>query len=431
MSNIVIYGNGKTGQSLAKYVRQQGDNVYLYDDNPQRSTVSLEQIPLDAIDKILVSPGVPPTGKLLQIANDRGIEVEGELQYCFDRLRAPCISVTGTNGKTTVTEMIHCILKGAGLSSQLLGNGGVPLSSRLAYLTGKDVVVLESSSFQLMYATDYFPKISLITNLAPDHINYHGTYNNYKAAKQKNCCFQRSNQYAIFNLDDGECCTLAQHINAAKYYYSVCNKNAHCYFEGGKVVFKGKEGIVEAQCNGLDKLPQAFASDAIAAILTCALYGVELDKCVSLLQHFQPDDHRMQAVANFGGVQFVDDSKATNVHAALSAIRSLGDNVVIILGGSDKGEQYDMLFAKQLKGAVVLGATSKQLLAAAERQHFEHIERAYDMQHAVSCAYNMCKGGGYVLLSPACASFDSYSSYAERGKDFVKAVKQLESITQS
>lgn len=425
MSNIVIYGMAKTGKCLQKLLLSQNHNVWMYDDNVSLCPRGISGIPIEQIDKIVLSPGVLPDAPLLQVARNRHIDIVCELQYCFDIMQASAISVTGTNGKTTVTQMIYKILSQSNKRAYLLGNGGVPLSSCVNQLTSDDIAVLESSSFQLMYCTNFTPNVSLITNLACDHINYHGTYDNYIQAKLNNCKFQHANQYAIFNADDKECCKLSQHTNAHKLYYSLADKNANCYCDGDNLVINTDTYQSIVKSNLQNKLSKVNLSNALGAILVATLYGVSLQQCVDILADFKADAHRMATVTMLNGVQFIDDSKATNVHATVNALSCMDNKTVVILGGSDKGEQYDQLFDNAPYGMVALGATAQDILACANKHKYTNIRVVQNMQQAVETAYDMLQGKGYVLLSPACASFDSYRSYSERGEHFEKVVKQF------
>ena len=429
MSDIIVYGKGKTGQSLIKMLQKLRLNAILYDDvtgfdgNGEFTQNSL----------VLLSPGVPPSAKGLQIARKVGATTVGELEFCFPYCKGKCISVTGTNGKTTTCEMIYHLLQECNVSSRLLGNGGVPFSSQVLDVSDCEIVVLESSSFQLVDCKSFAPYVSVTTNLATDHVNYHGSSEQYAEAKSNNFVHQEKG-FALFNLDDKGAQELSQSARCERLFYSVGNSEANCYYDGSSVVLQGNGKIAKVSAAFLTQFAKHNLSNAMAAILACACVGVLPNQAVSALRNYRLLPHRLQQVASFCGVTFVDDSKATNVHATVSALSCFSQNLALILGGSDKGESYDPIFTQMgqnVKLVVAVGETARDIQSSG-RNYGVEVEIFHDFKQATSyCFEQMKKIGGVVLMSNACASFDKFSGYGERGDYFQKAVKEIQSGTET
>ena len=233
MSDIIIYGRGKTGQSLMKMLQKLGKSAIFYDD--ATGFDGEDDFAPDSV--VLLSPGVAPSAKGLQLARKRGAQLVSELEYCFPYCKGKCISVTGTNGKTTTCEMIYHVLQKCNFASRLLGNGGVPLSKQVLEISPNELVVLESSSFQLVDSNTFAPFVSVFTNLAVDHINYHGSFEEYAKAKENNFAHQRQG-YALFNLDDSNVVELSQKCKCNRLYYSIGDTHANCYYDGERVVLQ-------------------------------------------------------------------------------------------------------------------------------------------------------------------------------------------------
>lgn len=424
MSDIIIYGRGKTGQSLYKMVTEQGKNAVFYDDksgfdgNGEFGRNSL----------VLLSPGVKPYALGIAEAKKCGANILSELEYCFPYCKGKCVSVTGTNGKTTTCEMIYHILKKVGKPCRLLGNGGVPFSAEVLRTQKDETVILESSSFQLTGAETFAPYISVFTNAARDHLDYHASYEEYISAKVNNFKHQISG-YAIFNADDLEVCALSNQCRCRKVFYSVNKRNANCFFENGNVVLNigGKSQKVKAEI--LQSYVNHNLSNALAAITAVCLLGVPLVSAVEILQSYKFLPHRMEVAASYENVTFIDDSKATNVHATVSALRNYSQNLALILGGSDKGENFDDIFTNaggNVRTIAACGETAdKIVLCGAE--HGAEVKKFDDIKQATEYCFDVLSSldGGIVLMSNACASFDKFNGYAERGDYFQKIVEDL------
>lgn len=430
MSDIIIYGRGKTGQSLLKMLQKQGKTAVFYDDKQGFDDGGS----FDRNSLVLLSPGVKPLSAGIAQARKAHARLMSELEYCFPYCKGKCISVTGTNGKTTTCEMIYHVLRQASLPCRLLGNGGLPLSNEVLAITPDELVVLESSSFQLMGATAFSPYISVFTNLACDHLDYHGSFENYTFCKINNFIHQTSG-YAVFNADDDNVTELSEQCKCKRLYYST-SKAGNCYIDGEYVVINIDGQVSRSKLGFLQASTKPNLSNALASLLTAALLGIPLDTAIDMLATYRLLPHRMQFVASINGVDFVDDSKATNVHAAVAAVRNYSErNLALILGGSDKGEQFDELF-KSLGANVVTVAASgdtARAIAGCGASYNVGVKVLDDISQAAEYCYKslLDVGGGVTLMSNACASFDKFNGYAERGDYFQQAVKGLSGGTET
>ncbi len=424
MSDIVIYGRGKTGQSLLKLLQKQGKRAIFYDE--LQGFEAICDFTKDTT--VLLSPGVNPSAKGVILARQRGSKIVSELDYCFPLCKAPCISVTGTNGKTTTCELINHILKNVGKTVHLLGNGGVPFSEKVSDCNPSDVVVLESSSFQLNYCKVFSPNVSLITNLAVDHLDHHKSFGDYALAKQNNFVNQTKNAFAIFNYDDKNAFDLSQKCRCHTLFYSTNNTFANCYIDG-KFVYLNTFGNVQKHSS--QPLANMYAhnqGNCLGAILACSLFGVTLEQSLGAISTYNFLPHRMQIVAQFRGVTFVDDSKGTNVHATVNACKSVVGNVALILGGSQKGYSFDEIFAgmsPDVRYMCASGDTAEDI-ANCGKKYGKTVHVFNDIKDCVKGCFDAIKSiGGTVLMSNACASFDKFGSYAERGNYFQRIVEEL------
>lgn len=424
MSDIIIYGRGKTGLSLGNLLNEQGKNICFYDDNigfDGNGKFSKDSV-------VILSPGVKPSARGVKAAKAVGAKIIGELEYCFPLCKGRIISVTGTNGKTTVCEMIYHVMKLVGKRCKLLGNGGTPLSSQVLDVTEQDLVVLESSSFQLDNCKSFAPYVSVFTNFANDHLDYHGSVENYASAKINNFRCQRSEAYAVFNWDDANTKEISSLCKCRKLYYSLTDKHADAYFENGKVTVRFCDEIDTADAEFLLQFAKHNQSDALAAILACRAVGLSAASIIQALGTYCFLPHRLQPVTEINGVKFVDDSKATNVHATVNALANYTGPLALILGGSSKGEPFDAIFESISDNSILVSAVgdTAEQIAETGKKFGVDVTVLYDIKHAVEYCYRkMLPLGGTVLMSNACASFDSFSGYAERGDYFQKSVREL------
>ncbi len=424
MTDIVIYGRGKTGQSLYKLLQKQGKKAIFFSDD-QGFDFSYQ---FSKKTTLIVSPGVKPIAKGLLLAKSYGAKIVRELEYCFPLCKSPCVSVTGTNGKTTTCQLIYHVLQSCNKPTYLLGNGGVPFAEYVLDCSAQDIVVLESSSFQLYHCNNFAPKVSLFTNLAVDHLDYHKDMADYSLAKQNNFLHQQNDNFAIFNADDKNASTLSQKSKCNTLFYSTTNVNANCYICNNNVVLNLFGKVQKCSAKTLLQMFVHNQSNCLGAILACAIFGVTLHDCLQAISTFNFPDHRMQVVDAFCSVTFVDDSKGTNVHATVSACKCIKGNVALILGGSQKGYCFDEIFTTLspfVKYVCVSGQTATDI-ANCGKKYGKTVHIFDDLKGCVQNSFDALKNvGGTVLMSNACASFDKFSGYAQRGNYFRQLVEEL------
>lgn len=422
MSNIVVYGKGKTGISMTKLLESQNEEYIVWDDRD-----CVDGYPFDAETKVVVSPGVSPHAEGLKKAVSVGADIVSEIDFCASLCKGRIVSVTGTNGKTTTCNMIYDILSEHGFA-RLLGNGGVPFSAEVADVRHDETVVLECSSFQLGTCKTFAPNVSVFTNLAPDHLDYHGSFVAYAKAKCNVFRRQNSDGYAIFNADDERLRRLSSLAGCRVLYYSLSDVNANCFFDDSNVVCRIDVRKFCYPCGKISRMLAHNKSNVLAAIAACVASGISLKDCVDVLQNFSPLPHRVQTVASYKNVIFVDDSKGTNIHAARSAIACFDCPIALIVGGSDKGENFDDLFPlpQNVVSVFAVGQTSQNIVRSANKFCCSAVVADGYRQAVCGCYDALQKvGGGVVLMSNACASFDMFDGYADRGNHFAKTVKEF------
>lgn len=413
----VVLGLGISGLASAKLLKNLGASVFVSDKKKSAKSKELSRqltnlsIPfelgkhtkekIEEADYIIVSPGVPSNCEPMQWANNKNIEVMGEIELGYQFCPAPIIATTGTNGKTTVTTLIGRILEAAGKNAFVLGNIGQPLTAYVDKIKESDFVSLEVSSFQLETIKEFRPKISLILNFTPDHLDRYKNLDEYLEAKKRIFLNQRKDDFVVLNYADSN---LRKLVNETK---------AKVVFFGG-----GKSEFDETKFN-----PNQLAVLKVAEIL-----GLDLDICFKVLLEFKGIEHRMEFVANIGGVDFVNDSKGTNVDSTIWGLKNSVKPLILIAGGRDKGSDFSVikdLVKEKVKHLVLFGKAKEKINKALGST--VKTSQAKDMEEAVNMAFSQAKNGDCVLLSPMCASFDMFSNYEERGRIFKDIVRNLAS----
>lgn len=380
------------------------------------------------VDTIILSPGVPHDMALIKSASERKIPVVGELELASRFIDTPIIAVTGTNGKTTVTTFLGRMLENAGFNVFVGGNIGTPL---IAYAAGEqkaDYLVLEVSSFQLDTIHTFSPYISIILNISPDHLDRYPDYEAYIRSKLRLYENQNDGQYLILNHDDQRLSSVSPSSGVSLLFYgSEKGEGLHAFLEGGRI---------SASLNGSTR--QSFSLDAFAlpgshnqenllgAVLAGMVLGIDAAMIQKTINQFKGLPHRLEYVGEVNGVLFYNDSKATNVDAAVRAVISFDRSLILIAGGRHKGADYAPLITAgrgRVKGAVFLGE-AKGLLAESFGDEIP-FSLAENMEEAVFRAFSMARKGDAVLLAPACSSFDMFSDYPHRGRVFREAVEGL------
>jgi UDP-N-acetylmuramoylalanine--D-glutamate ligase len=374
---------------------------------------------LDGASFVVVSPGVPEGSAVIAWARQRGLPVWSELELGARLCRVPFVAVTGTNGKTTTIEMVAAIMRAAGVPARACGNVGYPfpLAARDA---GLGALAVECSSFQLAFHESFHPRVSALLNLAPDHLDWHGSFDRYAAAKARIYANQAGGDIHVGNIEDPEA--------------SLVSRRAPCevrWFRGGRPE-PDEVGVLDGMVMGGDGIelgrPQGvgrgFMADAAAAASVARAFGLGDEPIRSALEAFTPLPHRGTVVAEVGGIRFVDDSKATNPHAALAALDGLS-NTVLIAGGLAKGVDLSPLAAAApaLTGVVVIGEAGPEL--ARVFWGLVPVWVAGSIEDAVERAHAAASPGGTVLLAPACASQDMFRDYRDRGERFAAAARDL------
>ncbi len=440
---FLVAGMSRSGAASCDFLLARGASVCIYDDVPgdavkkrmeELATKGARILPAEAVasaaeecDVLVLSPGIPIDHELPVFFRKKGKRIIGEAELGCLNLRSPLVAVTGTNGKTTTVTMIDEILRAAGVHSVACGNIGIPLTSCVEKLGWEDVAVMEVSSFQLETLTSICPHVAVVTNIAEDHLERHYSMENYIFLKSKLLRNMRESEYAVLNYDDERVRAFAEEARCPVRWFSVRERVAGaCLFEGG--LYYENEKIMDA--DALSLKGEHNLKNALAAICAARLMGVDGAVIAKTLSSMRGVRHRLEKIAELGGVTFVNDSKATNVDATLRAIDCMREDTVLLLGGKDKGESYDPLFERIRDSRVVLcvlyGENRFRLLNSAVRCNESRITLCADFGLAVRIAALSAKAGQCVLLSPACSSFDAFTDYEARGEKFEEIVKGLE-----
>ena len=444
--NILILGLGISGVSTVKALDKLGARISIsdikeenelkeyisqIDDINVRLYLGTNNVPLDNIDLIIKSPGIPLTLDIIKKAEKKGIEVITDLELAY-RIspNSNFIAITGTNGKTTTTTLTGEFFKESGFSTYVAGNIGVGILWDVVNSKEDSIFVIETSSFQLESTTSFTPKISLILNITPDHLNWHNTLDNYIEAKKKIFKNQGMTEYTILNYDDPLLRNMENEIKSNLIWFSVDNKlSKGVYVEEGYIVINDGNSTKKVLSRdkvkilGKHNLENALASVAIGWIM-----GLDIDMMKDVLKTFPGVEHRIEYIDTIDGIQFFNDSKGTNSDASIKAIEAVNFPIILIAGGMDKGTEFDdfiLSFKDKVKALILLGETKKKIRNTAIKHGFNNIYMVEDMKEAVKKCYQIAEDGDNVLLSPACASWDMYSSFEERGNDFKQEVYSL------
>ena len=451
-TTILVVGLGKTGIAAVKFFLQHGARVSVSDSSPKTTiepeTLSwLEEYKIayetgghstdlfTSADLIFVSPGIPLDIKPLIEARRRSIPIVGELAITAQNFTTPVVGITGTNGKTTVTTLLGDVFKASFQNVFVGGNIGTPL---LEYVSGSqedDIVVAEISSFQLDTGGGKkgLPfKTAILLNISPDHLERYASFSAYVDSKFKIFAAQGPDDFAILNADDAEIMS-RKHLwpSSQKFFFGKELADlAGATIQADMIILKNSsESALPDNMHGEKyELPASLKSspnlqNAAAAILAARLMGCQQQNILRGLASFKPLEHRMSLVAEIGGVIYIDDSKATNVGAVYSALETIKQPVILIAGGRDKGGDYSFLaepVRRKVKHMLLIGEAKDKMKRAFLA--FVNVETLDSLQDAVSRAASLAVPGDAVLLSPACASFDMFSSYAERGNVFKESV---------
>ncbi len=443
--NILVIGLGKTGIAAAQFAASRGAAVTVTDEKPEadlrEALGALEGLPLrvftggtDAAivagrDLVVPSPGVPPFNPLIREAERRGIPVVSETELAFRFLRVPVIAITGTNGKTTVTTLVGHILGKAGKRAFVGGNIGSPLIGYVGGGQGDDWAVLELSSFQLQRIETFRARVAVLLNTAPDHLDYHADYEEYRRAKERIFENQQPGDLAVLNADEPETAALAGRLKARVAFFSSTGLPGEGMgLRGGEIVCRTGGREVESYPLSMIRIPGRHnAENVMAAVMAARYAGCTPGAIVEAVGSFTGLAHRIEFAGEKGGVAFYDDSKGTNVSAVVRALEAFEAPVILLLGGRDKNGDFETLapiIRRRVKEMVLFGEARGRI---GERiGGIVKTETAATLREAVGTAYADAAPGDVVLLSPGCASFDEFRSYAHRGDVFKETVNRLE-----
>lgn len=457
--NIAVIGLARSGVAAAQVVSSAGGNAYGFDSKFNTDPVFFNGPDFSCFKGIygsyqeadgvdfglaVISPGVPmdsPTADIF--ADNPKIEMIAELEFAY-RIACSCdgagcefISVTGTNGKTTVTSMLADIFRAAGIEHNLVGNIGVP-ACKLAYESAADLYLAEVSSFQIEGMADYHSKVSAVLNISPDHLDRHADMHTYADLKLE--MLDRSD-YVCLNADDTELLDMADMrlrkmegagVKAPKLlYFSLDKKVLGAYVQNGIIFLNTGEAAEPVEIMNISDfglLGRHNLENAVAAVVIAFAAGVDTQSIKSALSDFVPVEHRIEPVANIAGVWYYNDSKGTNPDSTIKAVEAMPGPVHLIAGGYEKNSDFTQLlrqFKDKIKSLVLIGETAERIKEQAGGMGYSDISIAGDMAAAVKISSEKAAAGEYVLLSPASASWGMYKNFEERGEDFKTCVKAI------
>jgi UDP-N-acetylmuramoylalanine--D-glutamate ligase len=441
---VLVVGLGRSGVASALFLQSRGARVTVSDAKSQAQL--REQIPtlLDAgiavetgahgertfrnQDLIVVSPGVPVDAEPLVQARALGQPVIGEIELASQFLPGPIVAITGSNGKTTTTTLVGKIIAASGFKTLVGGNIGTPAISLAEQATADTTIVLEVSSFQLETIRTFRSKVAVVLNVTPDHLDRHRTFAAYVDAKARIFENQQADDFAVLNADDPTCVELAKRTRGQVFWFSREREMERgAFVRDGKVVFL-RNGSPQAVL-AVSEIPLKGShnlENVLAAVCAGALMGCSPETIRSAIANFKAVEHRLEYVATIGGVEYYNDSKATNVDATMKALQSFPANIHLILGGKDKGSDYTILnnlLRERVKSVYTIGAAAEKI-----QSHIKgttQIVSSATIESAVKQAAAVVQPGDVVLLAPACASFDQFENYEHRGRVFKDLVGQL------
>lgn len=434
---MFVLGMGKSGISAAKLLSKD-NHVLITDINmPDKSiidelqnlginviiTKEQEKLFDDSYDYLVKNPGIKLDHPVVLKALKYNIPIITELEVGYRYLpKVKIVGITGSNGKTTTTTLTYEMLKKAGLPVHLAGNIGFPLCDMIDDIKDDDILVVEISSHQLVNLDNFKTDISVLTNLYEAHIDHFGSYQNYKKVKLKIFKNNNKNDIAILNKNDEEVYEATKNLPCQKLYFNSRGQG-DIYIKDGNITYQNKPLILlsDIRVKGTHNY-----ENIMAAILVAKQFNVSDSVIKEVLNNFAGVEHRIEFVKKVDGREFYNDSKATNVDSTITALKSFENDVILLLGGLDRGHSFDNLvpYLNHTKHIVCYGETKERIKDFAIKNNID-VTVTNTLDEAVKAAYNISKPGNTILLSPACASWDQYKNYEERGKEFKKIVDEL------
>lgn len=436
---VTVFGLGRTGEAVARYLQSRGATVLITDSGnteaQQAAAVGLREDGIEVelgghsdrcwgeADALVLSPGVPPGITPIVAGAARGIPVMSELEAVWGDCRAPILAVTGTNGKTTTTALLHHVLEAAGLRTVLCGNNDVPLSSALMQSPTPDFYVVEVSSYQLETAHEFRPRVAAMLNVTPDHPR-HGAIENYAAVKARIFQAQGEGDTAVMNADDPLTANRYLPPGVQRTPFSLAAPCSDGVWVNDGVIRYRDETILQ-----VSELPipgRHNLANVLAVVAMARAAGVPAEQLAAGIRSFRGVPHRIEFVRELQGTRYYNDSKSTNIDSLRVALESFSQPIVLIAGGRGKGAGYgslEPLVRRQVRALVLIGEDGPKMAAA--WGHAVPSLMAGSMSAAVQQAHDIAEPGDVVLLSPGCASFDWYNNFEERGADFRSCVAGL------
>ena len=444
---VLVIGTGKSGIGAAGLLSKAGAKTILFDSNEKLNVEALKEktagiaslqlvtgtLPLELeeqVELLVVSPGVPIDSDMVVSFEKRGIPVWGEIELAYAFSEGEVIAITGTNGKTTTTTLVGEIMSAYKPSVFVVGNIGNPYTD-IAMDTREDsVVVAEISSFQLETIHTFAPKVSAILNITPDHLNRHHTMECYVETKERIASNQTKEDVCVLNYEDAYTRTFGEKCPAKVVFFSSKRELADGLFLQGEEIMLAENGKVQGLMNihEMNLVGLCNVENVMAAIAICRAMDVPMDVILATVRQFKAVEHRIEFVATKNGVDYYNDSKGTNPDAAIKGIQAMKRPTVLIGGGYDKGSEYTEWinsFDGKVKKLILLGDTKEKIAADAEKCGFKDYMFVDSFEEAVLTAAKIAESGEAVLLSPACASWDMFKSYEERGRIFKDLVRNL------
>jgi len=442
---VLVVGLGKSGLAAALFLRHRGAQVTvsdirsaealakdipaLLDEGIMVETGGHGLLTFRRQDLIVVSPGVPLNTPELAQVRSFGLPVIGELELAARFLKGRILAVTGSNGKTTTTALVGEILQKAGIPTLVGGNIGVPVVGLIEQSTDETWSVLEVSSFQLESTDRFHPSIAVILNITPDHLDRHGSFENYCAAKERIFAAQTAEDFLVLNADNERVAEAAVRAPAMIYWFSIEHPvEQGAWLDNGYVVYRSAKGAATEQVMPLSEIPLKGAhnvENVLAAVVAARLAGAPADAIRQAIESFQAVEHRLEFVARIDGVEYYNDSKATNVDATTKAVAAFDSGIHLILGGKDKGSPYTVLaplLRERVRAVYTIGSAAAKI--ESELRGVVSIHSCQTLDNAVGAAAAAARPGEVVLLAPACSSFDQFESYEHRGRVFKELVAE-------
>ncbi|WP_202076983.1 UDP-N-acetylmuramoyl-L-alanine--D-glutamate ligase [Caldalkalibacillus salinus] len=445
--HILVLGLAKSGRTVAKLLLRLGAKVTVNERKERHDCEGVTELeecgarvvcgghPLSLLEEdvslIVKNPGIPFDIPFLQQAEKKGIPVMTEVEIAYQLSEAPIIGITGTNGKTTTTTLIYEMLKDNRHDPLIAGNIGTVLSEVASEATDEQVIVAELSSFQLLGTLKFRPIIALMLNLYDAHLNYHHTRAHYVASKGKIFKNQTEKDIAVLNADQNDVVQFRREIRSDIVWFSMESEvSKGCYLSDGRIVYKNTQREIEIilPISEVALIGRHNLQNVIAAVSVAKAAGAHSERIREVLRTFQGIKHRLQFVRELKGVRYYNDSKATNAQATRMALESFNNNIILIAGGLDRGEDFKELhtrLAHCVKGVVAYGQIAKKITEVAKEAGVKDVMMVDNVKDAVTEASVIAQTGDTVLLSPAAASWDQFASFEERGDMFIQSVHNL------